>query len=377
MVVFLHTIVLSLFCQAFLMSSPEKDEIMYVPNSGVNRHSILMDVNREELTIRGSRINSLNDSDMRSLGFFFKGNDNFNLVLTEFAAEDAEAEKLTGLHLSAFKSIKIVSCSLGFLNIFLSKVLADSSCKKLVLELDVYALEIQMLAKLLPVSNVTWLDLTLTRIDFTDVHRDAYTSIAANMNSNSKLTHLSIASYDICDIVLNGLSRAFLLPNLENLKLFLPNVTGRSLGNLSPVLSSTNLKTLDLACNLDDQAAGIVSRLLNSSKLENLILDATKISDDGLQTLVQSLEKSPLTNLSLKFDPCGKVQDMGAKILYDSMYKSHISHLEVSGLMVSNPNVEFKRTFLLHMKINNDDVFKDNRNIEKGKLTGIWHNTIS
>ncbi|XP_041637967.1 NLR family CARD domain-containing protein 3-like isoform X3 [Cheilinus undulatus] len=135
--------------------------------------------------------------------------------------------------------------------------------------------------------------------------------------SSSSLRDLDLSNNDLQDSGVEQLCGGLMDPQstLETLKLSVCNLSERSCGALSSVLSSSSLRNLDLS-NSDLQDSGV--RLLSSGlesphcRLDSLSLSGCLVSEEGCSSLASALSSSCLTELDLSYNHPG---EPGEKLL--------------------------------------------------------------
>ncbi|XP_041659289.1 NLR family CARD domain-containing protein 3-like isoform X5 [Cheilinus undulatus] len=147
--------------------------------------------------------------------------------------------------------------------------------------------------------------------------------------SSSSLRDLDLSNNDLQDLGIEQLCCRLIDPRskLEFLRLSVCNLSERSCGALSSVLSSSSLRDLDLSNNdLQDSGVTLLSSGLESPhcRLDSLSLSGCLVTEEGCSSLASALSSSCLTKLDLSYNHPGE----GGEKLLSALQKDPHCRLE-------------------------------------------------
>ncbi|XP_041659301.1 NACHT, LRR and PYD domains-containing protein 12-like isoform X2 [Cheilinus undulatus] len=147
--------------------------------------------------------------------------------------------------------------------------------------------------------------------------------------SSSSLRDLDLSNNDLQDSGIEQLCCGLMDPGskLESLRLSGCNLSERSCGALSSVLSSSSLRDLDLSTNdLQDSGVTLLSSGLESPhcRLDSLSLSGCLVTEEGCSSLASALSSSCLTKLDLSYNHPGE----GGEKLLSALQKDPHCRLE-------------------------------------------------
>ncbi|XP_041659283.1 NACHT, LRR and PYD domains-containing protein 3-like isoform X2 [Cheilinus undulatus] len=147
--------------------------------------------------------------------------------------------------------------------------------------------------------------------------------------SSSSLRDLDLSNNDLQDSGIEQLCCGLMDPGskLESLRLSGCNLSERSCGALSSVLSSSSLRDLDLSNNdLQDSGVTLLSSGLESPhcRLDSLSLSGCLVTEEGCSSLASALSSSCLTKLDLSYNHPGE----GGEKLLSALQKDPHCRLE-------------------------------------------------
>ncbi|XP_041659308.1 NACHT, LRR and PYD domains-containing protein 4E-like isoform X2 [Cheilinus undulatus] len=181
-----------------------------------------------------------------------------------------------------------------------------------VFDLKKYRASEEALLRLLPVVKVS----NKALLSFCNLSERSCGALSSVLSSSS-LRDLDLSNNDLQDSGIEQLCCGLMDPcsKLESLRLSVCNLSDRSCGALSSVLSSSSLRDLDLSNNdLQDSGVTLLSSGLEGPhcRLDSLSLSGCLVTEKGCSSLASALSSSCLTKLDLSYNHPGK---RGEKLL--------------------------------------------------------------
>ncbi|KAJ3322756.1 hypothetical protein HDV06_002807 [Boothiomyces sp. JEL0866] len=210
----------------------------------------------------------------------------------------------------SWPNIDLKTCDPSVLRLLLSfkwkfnKINADSeiwinhgipSCFSLKLHVD-YSSDMQRLANQLKSNSVTELCLS----ENPNLPTADFDCIVQHLGRMTKLRELKMCKVNVNMGILNTIQSQLVLSHINRLVLYKCEITDKIMSKLSPILSSTKIKYMDLNVNhLDDDGLASLGKVLPKSKITHLKVSQNVYGRPGLVALANGLIGSELIYLEI------------------------------------------------------------------------------